>query len=132
MSACADSDTNTKKSKKIPKIKINITCRMSPVTCHQRQHRQPQTLPLLTPPICTVSRLVHKDRTHKPKNFRTQKNCQHLPKKRGHSVTGSLQLSWFRSSREGKTTHPRETDIATHRLNPNRGRCSDNFLKIYT
>ena len=27
---------------------------MSPVTCHQRQQQQPQTLPLLTLPLCTV------------------------------------------------------------------------------
>ena len=30
-----------------------ITCHLSPVTCHQHQWAQPQTLHLLTPPLCT-------------------------------------------------------------------------------
>ena len=40
-----------------------VTCFVSPVTCHLPQQ---QTLPLLTPPLCTVGCLA---KTPKPKNF---------------------------------------------------------------
>ena len=32
----------------------HVSCHLSPVTCHQHQQPQQQTLPLLTPPLCTV------------------------------------------------------------------------------
>ena len=35
-------------------IFLSLMFYLSPITCHQRQQPQPQTLPLLTPPLCTV------------------------------------------------------------------------------
>ena len=32
-----------------------VMCHLSPVTCHQRQQPQLQTLPLLPPPLCTIA-----------------------------------------------------------------------------
>ena len=48
----------------------HVMCRVSHVTC-QRQQPQPETLPLLTPPLCTVGWFA---KTQKPKlNSKTQK-----------------------------------------------------------
>ena len=57
-----------------------VTCHMLWVTCHQHQQPQPQTLTLLTPPLCTVG-WVTKTETKTQKRFQTQKSIETFNKK---------------------------------------------------
>ena len=97
---CADGKTYTKKTKNKS---------MSPVTCQQSQQQKPQTVLLLTPPLCTLhSKVVHQSRIV---------NHFGLPKPMFffsfailaiQSSTRSCHLSWFRLMTEGTNT---QTDV---------------------
>ena len=53
----------------------HVTCHLSPITFYYRQQQQPQTLPLLNPPLCTVGWLT---KAAKPegKNAKRTKSLQ--------------------------------------------------------
>ena len=102
----------------------HITSCVSPVTCHKRQQPQPLTLPLLTPPLCSVCWLaktrkskknIHNMKNHlkrqKPKNF-VRFAILAIP-----SSTRSLQSNRKQGFRHGTDRHThaltRLTEIAT-------------------
>ena len=98
----------------------------TPVTCHQRQQQQPQTLPLLTPPLCRVG-WFPKTEPKNPTNAKTQKRVKPSQKK------GFLVLLFDQKSpallllvADRGDTEP--TDIATSRLNWPRGRFREKCL----
>ena len=59
-----------------------VACHISPVTCHWRQQPQPQTLPLLTPPLRTVGWFA---KTNKPKQISEQPKNQNWKKTKKNS-----------------------------------------------
>ena len=78
---CADISSNTKRDQKEQKEEkkeknvmwnvSHVTCKVSLVTCQLRQKPQPETLSLLTTPLCTVGWFA---KTQKPKKkFKTLK-----------------------------------------------------------
>ena len=108
---CANGSTN----KKCQIFLSCVMCHLSPVTCHQRQQRQPQTLPLLTSPLCTV--LVHQDRTQK--NLKIKNPNNHLnplktrllvkPMLAIHSLIRGLQSTEKRGFHEETTYDNKQT-----------------------
>ena len=83
-----------------------VTCHMSPVTCHQRQHPQPQTIPLLTPPLCIVGWFTKTETKQQQKvpnlKFFLKRGVLGFPIKSIRCSTRSRQLSWLQSPMEGK------------------------------
>ena len=119
---CSDSSTKAKKIQKNYQKedkRKKIMCHVSPVTCHQRQQSQPQTLPLLTPPLFSVGWFTPTEPTTHFFLLQTQKMVQTFNKNRGlsfpilaiHSLTRSLQLSRFLSPTEGTTLLSCSTNI---------------------
>ena len=52
------------------------TCQVLPVTCHQRQQPQLQTLPLVTPTLCTEGWFAKKEPKKNPQQFQNLRNHQ--------------------------------------------------------
>ena len=52
----------------------SVTSQLSTVNCHQRQQPKPQTLPLLTPPLCTVDWLTKTEPKFFLNKFKTKKS----------------------------------------------------------
>ena len=87
-----------------------VACHMSPVTSHQHQQPQPQTLPLLTPPLCTVGWFAKTEPNYFLFFFIKKKQIiTTLQKKMVWSfeicsicsLTRNLQPSWLRSATYG-------------------------------
>ena len=110
---------------------------MSSVTCHQRKQPQPQTLPLLTPPLCTL----HNRPRQNPKtqiNLTTQKIIATFKRISFYLIslflfddTLSDQKSptlsvWVAYRGDQLRRYKIQTDIATYRLNWPRGQFSGN------
>ena len=85
----------------------HVPCQMSPVTCHQRQQPQPQTLPLVTPPLCIVTQETFQN----PKNVKTLKRGS----KFSDTVFDQKYPAFLVPAANRGDTRP--TDIATYRLN---------------
>ena len=73
-------------------------CHISPVTCHQCLQQQQYTLPLPTPPLCTVGWFVETE---------PNKRVLYFALLAIRSSTRSHQLSQLRSQTEGTNTHRR-------------------------
>ena len=58
--------------------KSPVTCHLPPVTCYKRQQPQPQTFPLLNPPLCTVGCFA---KTQKPEKCLNSKIIKMTNKK---------------------------------------------------
>ena len=107
-----------------------VTCQLSAVTCHQGKQPQPETLPLLTPPLCTLhSRLVHQQGTKKP----NKKKCKKLSNENLTvfwlaNINDTLQSTGKRGFQEGTTYNiQQQKGTATYRMNRSWGRFSENF-----
>ena len=93
-----------------------VTCHLSPATCHLSLTPQPdpQTLPLLTPPLSTVGRIK---KTQNPEREKQKRSPV-------HQEVGFPQ--WHRH----KHTDRQQTDIADSRLNRPKSQFSENVKKI--
>ena len=65
-----------------------VTCHLSPVTCHYHQQPQPQTLPLLTPPLDTAG-------SQRPQNLKKLQNQKKITQTtHGHHDLETESAQW--------------------------------------
>ena len=106
--------------------KICFSCNVWSVTCHLQQQQQPQTLPLITPALCTMHYALCKKKIQTPKHHQKGKiNVFLLANIIG--LTESLQFPGKREFQRGhKTTLNQRTSRLIDWMCLGRGQLSDN------